>query len=155
MSGAVYFARAGDFLVSTDEDSLKIIRKLGDGEESAFKPLRVRSLKWHKRYWVMMDQVWPHLQEIDISLGPKPAMMPITSKDDLHTAIKLITGFCTTNHIAGTPYVLRVPKSTNFDSMTADEWALYYPKVLDAIHQRALPQIDIPEVANELARLAS
>lgn len=155
MSGALYFAKAGDFLVSTDEAGLKFIRKLGDGEECAFKPLRVRSLKWHKKYWAMLGDTAPHLTEINISLGPTPVMMPITSKDDLHTAIKLITGYCTTQHIAGTGYVLRIPKSTSFEEMTGDEWEQYYPRVLDAIHQRALPQVEIPEVYQYLAGLAS
>lgn len=155
MSLPLYFCRAGDFLASTDGDSLKLIRKLGEGEECAFKPLRPRSLKWHKRYWLMLSQIAPHVSEIDISLGSTPAMMPIESAEDLHTALKLITGHCTTQHIKGTPYVLRVPKSTDFSSMTADEWQAYYPRVLDAIHQRALPQVEIPEIEQELARLAS
>lgn len=155
MSATVYFCRAGDQLAPTDADSLKLIRKLGDGEECAFKPLRVRSLKWHKRYWALMSQLWPHISEINISLGKEPVMMPIQSAYELHTAIKLITGHCITQHIKGTGYVLRIPKPTNFEEMTADEWEVYYPRALDAIHQRALPQIEIPEVEEELGRLAS
>jgi len=155
MADRVYLARAGDFLCSTDSDSLKLIRKLGDGEEVAFKPLRVRSLKWNKKYWALLSDIAPHLTEINISLGEVPAMMPITSKDDLHLALKLITGHCTTQHIKGTPYVLRIPKSTDFESMNADEWAEFYPLVITAIHERALPQINIPELEEELARMAS
>lgn len=155
MANRVYLARAGDFLSSTDEESLKLIRKIGDGEEVAFKPLRVRSIKWHRRYWKLMTDLAPHVSEINISLGKEPVMMPISSSYELHTAIKLITGHCITQHIKGTGYVLRIPKPTDFDSMTADEWAEFYPRALDAVHQRALPQIDIPEVEDELARLAS
>lgn len=155
MSSTIYLCRAGDQLASTDADSLKLIRKLGDGEECAFKPLRVRSLRWHKRYWLMLSEIAPHISQIDISLGDVPAMMPIQNKDDLHLALKLITGHCTTQHIKGTPYVLRIPKSTNFEEMDATEWEAYYPRVLDAIHQRALPQVEVPEVEQELARLAS
>lgn len=155
MADRVYLARAGDFLCSTDSDSLKLIRKLGDGEEVAFKPLRVRSLKWHRRYWKLMNDLSAHISQINISLGEQPVMMPIASAYDLHTAIKLITGHCITQHIKGTGYVLRIPKPTDFDSMTADEWAEFYPRALDAVHQRALPQIDVPEVEEELARLAS
>lgn len=155
MSLPLYFTRAGDFLASTDVDSLKLIRKLGDGEECAFKPLRVRSLRWHKRYWALMSQLWPHISEINISLGAEPVMMPIQSSYDLHTAIKLITGHCITQHIKGTGYVLRIPKPTSFEEMDATEWEEYYPRAMDAIHQRALPKIEIPEIEQELARLAS
>jgi hypothetical protein len=151
----IYLARAGDFLASTDEESLKLIRRLGEGEEQGFKPLRIRSLPWHRRYWKLMNDLSQHISEINISLGSEPVMMPVASAYDLHTAIKLITGHCITQHIKGTGYVLRIPKPTDFDSMTADEWSEFYPRALDAVHERALPQIEIPEVEAELARMAS
>jgi hypothetical protein len=155
MASRLYFARAGDFLVSTDAESLGFIRKLGDGEETVFKPLRPRSLQWHRKYWGMLSDIAPHLTEINISLGDTPAMMPVNSAEDLHVAIKLITGHCLTQHIKGTPYVLRIPKPTDFSSMTADEWGPFYERALQAIHERALPQVDIPEMQEELARMAS
>lgn len=155
MADRLYLARAGDCLASTDEDGLKFIRKLGDGEECAFKPLRLRSILWHRRYWAMLSQIAPHVTEIDISLGSTPAMMPIGCAEDLHVALKLITGHCLTQHIKGTPYVLRIPKPTNFESLSADEWSEYYAKALDAIHQRALPQVELRDVYEELARMAS
>lgn len=151
----VYFTRTGDFLASTDAESLKLIRKLGEGEEVAFKPLRARSVQWNRRYWAMLSQIAPYISEIDISMGSRPAMMPVTSAEDLHVALKLITGHCITQQIKGTPYVLRIPKSADFENMSADEWSAWYPKALDAIHQRALPQVDIPEIEEELARMAS
>jgi hypothetical protein len=155
MSDKVWFARAGDFLVATDEQSLKCIRKLGEGEAVPFKPLRPRSLKWHKRYWAMLSDLWPHVTEINISLGPKPAMMPINSAEDLHTALKLISGHCITQHIKDTPYVLRIPLPTDFASLSADEWEKLYPRLVNAIHERAIPEIRVPEIAFEMARLAS
>jgi hypothetical protein len=155
MTSRVYLCRAGDFLAPTDEEGLKLIRKIGEGEEVAFKPLRVRSLAWHRRYWKLMQDLAAHISEINISLGDQPVMMPIASAHDLHTAIKLITGHCITQHIKGTGYVLRIPKPTNFDEMTADEWSEFYPRALDAVHERALPLIDVPELEDELARLAS
>lgn len=155
MTSKVWFARAGNFLAATDEQSLKLIRRLGEGEEMPFKALRPRSLKWHKRYWCMVSRISDHISEFNISLGNVPAMIPIQSPYDLHTAIKLVTGHCITQHIKGTPYVLRIPKPTDFESMSADEWEAWYPRVLDVIHARALPQIDIPEVEQDLAQLAS
>lgn len=155
MSGKLYFARAGDCLVSTDVDSLKFIRKLGEGEECAFKALRARSLAFHRKYWLLISRLAEHISEFNISLGHLRVMFPISCPYDLHTAIKLVTGHCTTVYIQDTRYVLRIPKPTDFESMTADEWSAYYPRVLTAIHERALPQIDIPEVEQELAQLAS
>lgn len=155
MKPQLYFARAGDFLVPTDDESRAFVRKLGDGEEAPFRPMRVRSLLWHRRYWAMISQISEYITEINISLGPVPVMMPIQTPYDLHTAIKLITGHCITQHIHGTSYVLRIPKPTNFEEMSADEWSQYYPRVISAIHERALPRIRVPEVQEELARTAS
>ena len=158
----LYFARAGNFLVSTDEKGLKFIRNMGDGEEIAFKPMRVRSLRAHKSYWLMISRVAEHISEFNISLGKIPAMMPITCPYDLHTAIKLVTGHCITQKLETSvgfgqkiTHILRIPKPTDFEHMTADEWNEFRPRALDAIHERALPQIEIPEVEQDLAQLAS
>ena len=151
----VWYYRQGDSLIATDQDALKLLRKLEEGEAIAFKPLRPRSLSWHRRYWLLISRLAEQLTEFNISLGEVPAMLPIASPYDLHTAIKMVTGHCVTQHIKGTPYVLRIPKPTDFESMTADEWSTYYPRVLDAIHQRALPQIGDRYLEDELARLAS
>lgn len=134
---------------------MKYIRSLPDGEETAFKPMKVRSLKWHKKYWALLGDIAPHLTEFNISLGEVDAFMPIATPYDLHTALKLVTGHCITQHIKGTPYVLRIPKPTDFASMSGDEWTEFYPLALDAIHQRALPQIKVSEMREELTRLAS
>lgn len=155
MTSRVYFCRAGDFLAPTNDESREFIRKLGDGEEIALKPLRVRSLAFHKRYWALIGDISVHITEFNISLGEVDAFMPIGSPYDLHTAIKLVTGHCTTQHIKNTPYVLRIPKSTDFASMSAEDWADYYLRVLTAIHERALPQIKDVIIFQELARAAS
>ncbi len=104
----------------------------------------------------MLSRIAEHLTQFNVSLDDRvEAFMPIASAEDLHTAIKLVTGHCHTHAVTGSRYILRIPKSTDFESMTADEWAEYYPKVLTAIHERALPQIEAADVEEDLARLAS
>lgn len=152
----MWFARRDDALVPVDEEGVRLVRRLEQGECLMLRPMRPRSLAWHRRYWLLITRLAEHIESIDISLDPRhEAWMPIGSAEDLHTALKLITGHCDTHHIRGTPYVLRVPKRTDFESMSADEWAEYYPRVLDAIHERALPQIEVADIEMELARLAS
>ena len=55
----------------------------------------------------------------------------------------------------GQTFLYRVPKSTSFDDMTPDEWAAYWPRVLDAVHQRVLPTVGSEFLMEELQRLAS
>jgi hypothetical protein len=51
-------------------------------------------------------------------------------------------------------FIHRVPKSTRFEEMTPDEWAAYWPRMLDAVHQRVLPNAS-SYMQDDLARLAS
>ena len=154
-SPPLHFCRVDRGLIPTESRAEEYVQKLGTGEEVALKVVRIRSLQWHKRYWALISDIAPHLTEINISLGEVPAMMPIKTPYDLHTALKLISGHCTTQHIAGTPYVLRIPLSTDFENMDGQEWKELYPKLLDAIHERALPEINIEALRDEFARMAS
>jgi hypothetical protein len=49
--------------------------------------------------------------------------------------------------VGGTDYAVRVPKSTDFERMTREEWAAYWPKVIDVLVEKAAPEFD-----NDLAR---
>ena len=48
--------------------------------------------------------------------------------------------------------VYQVTKSTDFASMTKDEWDAYWPRVLDVIPERILPGVSIPEVRLEIEK---
>jgi len=47
---------------------------------------------------------------------------------------------------------IRLLKSTAFDEMSGDEWAVFWKKVLDAVHQKFLPLVDMDEVELEILR---
>ena len=110
-----------------------------------------RSTAWHRRYWLLMSMLGTHCERVEIAPG---VFMEIKSRDDAHTAMKYITGHYD-SYALGDGVILRLLKSTAFDKMDADEWALYWPKVLDAVHQKFLDGVDITEVEQEIARLAS
>ena len=139
-------------LVPTDAESQSAISRLGDGECRMFEEVRVRDLRSHKRYWLIMTRIAEHVDSIEIDDG---VWMPIRSKEDVHTAMKLITGLYDTLPVAGTNYAVRIPKSTDFARMTPDEWEEFLPRVLDAVHAKILPHVPIPSVEHDLARLAS
>lgn len=112
-----------------------------------------RSGAWHRRYWLLMSMLAENVEEVDLGNG---AMLPIHDAEDMHTALKLLTGHCHTytTTVAGQVHVVRIPKPTNFREMSADEWPKYWARVLDAVHQRVLPGIG-EYAEEELARLAS
>lgn len=151
----LWFGRIGDTLVHTDEESLRFIRRLDEGEAAPFKPLRPRSIKFHRRYWLMVSRVADHITGIQIDPANPKAVMPVECPEDLHVGLKFLTGHCKVFHVDGTDITYRVPLPTDFSSLTADEWAPHYEKCLQAINAYALPQIRDRFVLEEMQRLAS
>lgn len=91
-----------------------------------------------------------HVEAVEIEPGVR---LPIRSADDAHTAIKYATGLY--DQFAIETGVVRLLKSTAFDKMNFEEWAAYWPRVLDAVHTKFLPGVALPEVEQEIARMAS
>lgn len=156
--------RRGKGWLPASEDAENVLKRMEQGEIGWFKPLRVRDLKSHRRYWQLMTMCADNCEQIELPCG---GVMDIHSKDDVHTAIKLCTGHVTTVAVPvrklacpmGKPCVLEmpgglvlIPKSTNYESMTADEWAEYWPMVTDAVQRYVMPGIEIPEVEMELQK---
>lgn len=135
-----------------DEDSAAVLKRipLGTTFEADVITRKSRSTAWNRRYWLLMAMIASNVEEIEVE--PK-LVLPVRSSEDAHTAMKYMTGLYDTYAIEGG--FVRMLKSIAFDKMDADEWAAHWLKVLDAVHQKVLPQIDLPHVEAELARLAS
>jgi hypothetical protein len=149
----VWFARVNDALISTDEDSLKVIRRMEPGECKAFRPIGVRDPVSHRRYWVMCTETARNVRQIEIDrIGKQPVYMRVFCKEDVHTAMKLCTGLFDVLPVGGTNYAIRVPRSTDFDRMTPEEWAAYWPKVMDVLLEKVVPEIEVPEARDDMCR---
>lgn len=149
----IWFARRADHLIATDDDSRKIIDRLGEDECKAFRPVSVRDPVAHHRYWAMMTTTAKNVKRIEIDrVGGQPVYMRIFSKEDAHTAMKLCTGLYDVLPVGGTDYAIRVPRSTDFERMTAEEWALYWPKVLEVLIEKVAPDIEVPEARDDMMR---
>ena len=81
-------------------------------------------------------------------------MLRITDSESAHVAMKYATGLYDSYVLKGGGCV-RLIRSTAFDRMDADEWAAYWVKVLDAVHRVFLPGVEMPEMEQEIARMAS
>lgn len=148
-----WFARMDDHLVATDETSLRVIRRLEQGECQLFKRIAVRDPVAHRRYWGLMSMIADHVEQIEIdSVRGQPVFMPIHTKENAHTAMKLCTGHYDALPVGGTHYAVRIPKPTNFEDMSPDEWALYWPRVMDVVCSKVFPEVEIPEVQTEMLK---
>lgn len=153
MSTGVWFARRGDTLIATDDESAKVLQRLKQGECDCFKRIGVRDPVMHKRYWALMTSLPKKVRRIEIDKQDgKPVYMPIYNKDHAHAAMKLCTGLYDALPVGGTDFCVRVPHSTNFDSMTPDEWMLYWPTVLEVCLEKIAPEIELPEARDDMLR---
>lgn len=111
---------------------------------------KTRSGAWHRKYWALCSMLAANLEQVEVEPG---MTMPIRRAEDVHVALKYATGLFDSYAIKGS--IVRLIKSTAFDRMTPDEWAMHWPKVLDAVHAKFLPSIEIASIENEVARMAS
>lgn len=147
-----WFTRTLTGAAPADEDCAKALRRydLGTTFPMDLATRKSRSGAWHRRYWVLCSMLSQHLERVEIEPG---MVLPIKDAEDVHVAFKYATGLFDSYALeAG---VVRVIRSTAFDRMTADEWAIYYPKVLDVVHKKFLPGIDGRHIEDEIARIAS
>lgn len=149
----VWLAKQDESLIPIDDESRALIRRLEDGECKAFKPIGVRDLVAHRRYWAMCTQTARCVRRIEIDRQDgKPVYLPIKNKDHAHTAFKLCTGLYDVLPVEGTDYAIRVPHSTRFDEMTSEEWADYWPQVLGVLLDKVAPEIEVPEARTEMLK---
>lgn len=149
--------------VPADDESRRVLGKfpLGTSIEADVKTRQSRSTAWNSRYWLLLSRLHEagvsevNIRELDDDGDPIP--YPVSSAQDIHTAIKFICGLVHKHTVTsdGQTFLYRVPKSTSFDEMTPDEWAAYWPRVLDAVHQRVLDGVDAGYLQEDLMRLAS
>jgi hypothetical protein len=147
VSREVWFARRGEALIPADPDSGKLIERMGEDECRAFRPVGVRDPQSHRRYWAMMTETARNVKRIEIDrVDGQPVYMRLFGdKSRAHAAMKLCTGLYDTLPVGGSDYEIRVPRSTNFEEMTPEEWIAYWPKVLDVLLEKVAPEIEVPE----------
>lgn len=126
---------------------------MNEGECQYFKRIAVRDPVAHRRYWGLMTKIGDHVEQIEIDrIRNEPVYMPIFNEGNAHTAMKLCTGHYETLPVGGTHYAVRIPKPTNFEEMTPDEWAAYWPRVMDVVMAKVFPEVEIPEVQTEMMK---
>lgn len=148
----IYVTKTLMGLQPADDDARKAFDKHAMGSTFPIDlPVRVtRSGAWHRRYWVLMHLLGSNLDQVEVEPG---VVLPIRNKDDAHVAMKYATGLFDSFVTKGG--VIRIVKSTAFDAMTPDAWKIYWAKVLDAVHQKFLPGVELRSVEDEIAKLAA
>lgn len=141
--------RRGQGWLPASDDAIKVRDRMQQGEIAWFKPLRVRCPKELRRYWALMGLCLDNCERIDMPYG---GVMLVKSKEDIHEAVKLCAGYCTTIFDAQGKPVFQIPKSISFEEMEQSEWEQYWPKAVDVVLQRILPGVTSEAVELELLK---
>lgn len=131
------------------EEAQAVHRRMSPGEVAWVRVMRIRDPVSHRRYWALMTLCAQNCERIEL---PSGGVLLVHNKNDVHTAVKLCTGHCDTIFDAEGRPVAHIPKSTDFGSMTKDEWNAYWPRVLDVVQQTIIPGVEIPEVQDEIMK---
>lgn len=156
MSNEVWFARSNNALISTDEDSRKVIADLEQGECQCFEPIGVRDEVSFRKYWAMCAHISKHVRQIEIDrVNRQPVQKRVFNREDVSDAIKLGTGLYTDHPVASTEYAIREPKSISYKRMTPAKWAEYIRRVAPFVQMKILPDVRDPDAQDELLRMIS
>lgn len=127
----VMMVRRGDALIPAD-DAAKIFGRIKDGQKVGVKINRRRSVPQNSRYWKILDCViqatgrWRTPEELHL------ALKVATSNVDV---VRLVDG-----------RLIKVPGSTSFEEMSADEFQTYSEAAFRVIEDEILDGMGIDEL---------
>jgi hypothetical protein len=153
MSNEVWFARANNALVGTDEESWKAINQLEPGQCQAFEPVGVRDPVSFRLYWgAFMTPMARYLDEVEIDRqNGQPVMYPLHGdKTRADTATKLAIKHYDEAFVGDTGYSIRTPRSISYRKMKPAEWDKYLPKVMNFLLEKVTPYIEVPEARDDM-----
>lgn len=117
----IWVARRHLSLIPTDEDSSRVIHRLGEGECVQVTVSRIRSIKWHRLYFGLCKLIGENGD-------------PQRRAEAVDPEIRVRAGHYDCYEVDGRE--IRVPKRIAFSELTADEWAELWPSIELAMSER-------------------
>lgn len=138
------FARDGDGLKPADDIALDAIRKVKHGEVVLVDIKRPRNLRHHRLYFALVTLVWENL--------PEETAMLYKSPDELHDAIKVMTGLVREVRLPdGRSYI--APGSIAFDKMDQAAFEAFFDGVCEIVSKYFLPGVTSQELVGEIEEM--
>lgn len=99
-------------LAPADPETAEALAKLGDGECLLMRPVKVRSLHWHRMYFGICRTIGENQD-------------PQRDESSIDMELRVLAGHYDVLHArkGNSLYEVRTPKRIAFDKLTADEWA--------------------------------
>ena len=99
-------------LAPADPETAEALAKLGDGECLLMRPVKVRSLHWHRMYFGICRTIGENQD-------------PARDESSIDMELRVLAGHYDVLHArkGNSLYEVRTPKRIAFDKLTADEWS--------------------------------
>jgi hypothetical protein len=140
--------------VAACETSEAYARRVSPGEaiEVDLKTRNTRSVRWHRKYFALCTLIYNNVERIQM---PNGDYIEFTSVEVVHMTLKGLAGLYDSMITMPDGTRLGLVRSIAFDNMNADEWAIAWSQILDAVHKHVLPSVKMSEIENEIARIAA
>lgn len=105
-------------LVPADQEATETLDKLGDGECLLLRPVKVRSLHWHRMYFGICRVIGQNQD-------------PARDESSIDMELRVLAGHYDVIHArkGNQLFEVRMPKRIAFDKLTADEWSALWPSL--------------------------
>lgn len=101
-----------------DAETADAVAKMGDGEMLLVRPVKIRSLRWHRLYFALCREIGQNQE-------------PTRDESSIDMELRVLAGHYDVLHArkGNSLYEVRTPKRIAFDKMTADEWQALWPSL--------------------------
>ena len=129
-----------------EQEDIKAIEKLNDGEFVSFKTHDVRSILYHRRFFKLLSKVLEHIPIRIMECEDDTGLLydRYTSVDSLLIELKLQLGYYDLHVTLGGKQIY-VPRSIDFSTMSQTKFQKFVKNAQPVILKRFLPDIT-PEV---------
>jgi hypothetical protein len=105
-------------LVPADPETAEAIAKMGDGECLLLRPIKVRSLRFHRLYFALCREIGQNQE-------------PTRDESSIDMELRVLAGHYDVLHArkGNSLFEVRTPKRIAFDKLTADQWRELWPSL--------------------------
>jgi hypothetical protein len=105
-------------LVPADPETADAIAKMEDGECVLVRPIKIRSLRWHRLYFALCREIGQNQD-------------PARDEDSIDYELRVLAGHYNVLHArkGNQLYEVRAPKRIAFDKLTAQQWEALWPSL--------------------------
>lgn len=115
----IWLARDDDYLIPTDDDGLRVVRRLELGECVWVDIIRPRSARWLRLYFGLCKEIGQNQE-------------PTVDEHVIDAKVRVLAGhYDIMGHleIDGQKIEIRTPKSIAFKNLTHDQWVQLWPSL--------------------------